>query len=76
MTMTSSSEEREVDILMPPRSLLILSDEARFTWKHSIKQSFITERRLCVTIRELSDEFVQSYPDVSNELFKLSKIFV
>jgi alkylated DNA repair dioxygenase AlkB len=42
-------------IILEPRSLLILKDEARYKWKHSIpaRKSNIKERRVSVTFRKV-----------------------
>ena len=76
MTMTSQNGEIEVDVPMPPRSLLVMSGDARYLWKHSIRRSEITERRLCITIRELSSEFVASNEQLAEELFNISKVYL
>ncbi|VUZ56320.1 unnamed protein product, partial [Hymenolepis diminuta] len=40
------------------RSLLIMTGKARFTWCHSINREDITARRLSLTMRELSNEYL------------------
>jgi alkylated DNA repair dioxygenase AlkB len=47
--------EERVSLLLPQRSLLILTDEARYNWKHGIKgaKSNITSRRVSITFREV-----------------------
>ncbi|MFT4968052.1 MAG: alkylated DNA repair dioxygenase AlkB [Candidatus Deianiraeaceae bacterium] len=42
-------------IILEPRSLLILQDEARYKWKHSIpqKKSNIKNRRVSITLRKV-----------------------
>ncbi|MEE6468742.1 hypothetical protein FKM82_008362 [Ascaphus truei] len=49
--------EVEVAICLPPRSLVILSGDARYMWKHAIHREHIEHRRVCITFRELSAEF-------------------
>ena len=56
------------------RSMLVLSAEARHHWLHSIKK--VTERRLCITIRELSMGFMEEQPDVAEKLFQISKTYI
>ena len=48
---------------MPPRSLVIIFDDARTLWKHGIKRQNITSRRVCMTFRELSDPFLSGGED-------------
>uniref|UniRef100_A0A8C3PG54 AlkB homolog 4, lysine demethylase n=1 Tax=Chrysemys picta bellii TaxID=8478 RepID=A0A8C3PG54_CHRPI len=50
-------KEVTVDILLPRRSLIVLSGDARYKWKHAIYRKHIEHRRICVTFRELSAEF-------------------
>ncbi len=54
-TMDFTKGEERVSLLLPQRSLLILTDEARYTWKHGIKgaKSNITSRRVSITFREV-----------------------
>lgn len=47
----------QVFLPMAKQSLLILSNDARYKWLHSIKKSHVKSKRLAITIRELSDEF-------------------
>ena len=51
-----NTNERK-SIILEPRSLLILKDEARYKWKHSIpaRKSNIKERRVSVTFRSVID---------------------
>ena len=49
----------EVKVLMPQRCLIVVSGEARQKWKHGIHRSDIHSRRLAVTLRELSAEFLE-----------------
>jgi hypothetical protein len=43
----------KIPLLLPQRSLLILTDEARYKWKHSIpaRKSNIKQRRVSITFR-------------------------
>uniref|UniRef100_H2YZF4 Fe2OG dioxygenase domain-containing protein n=1 Tax=Ciona savignyi TaxID=51511 RepID=H2YZF4_CIOSA len=49
--------EFEVKVPLCRRSLVMLSGDARYKWKHSIQRKDITSKRLCCTFRELSPEF-------------------
>lgn len=56
LTMSKSGTEVHVDL--PRRSLIVLMGPARFVWEHSIKREHVMSRRLAMTFRELSDEFL------------------
>lgn len=56
LTMSKSGTEVHVDL--PRRSLMVLMGPARFVWEHSIKREHVTSRRIAMTFRELSDEFL------------------
>ncbi|WAR02971.1 ALKB4-like protein [Mya arenaria] len=47
----------EVHVPMARRSLIVVYGEARTKWKHAIHRSDISDRRLAITLRELSSEF-------------------
>mmetsp|Transcript_30633 Transcript_30633/g.48008 ORF Transcript_30633/g.48008 Transcript_30633/m.48008 type:complete len:135 (+) Transcript_30633:911-1315(+) len=51
------SNDHEVRVPMPRRSVLIMSGNARYTWQHGIRRTDIVSRRVSVTCRELSDDF-------------------
>lgn len=48
----------EVEIFMPRYSLVVVSGSARYQWQHSIRREHVTSRRVAVTVRELSREFL------------------
>ena len=50
---------KDCEILVPLQrlSLIILNNDARTKWMHSIKRSHISSTRIAITLRELSDEF-------------------
>lgn len=56
----TSEEHPDVDIQLPlkRRSLIVIFGAARQLWKHAIHREHITSRRLAVTLRELSEEFL------------------
>lgn len=56
----------QVDIKLPPRSLNVLYDDARYKWLHSIKRENIRERRVALTFRELTDEFLPAEAQASS----------
>ncbi|XP_006641020.2 alpha-ketoglutarate-dependent dioxygenase alkB homolog 4 [Lepisosteus oculatus] len=43
---------------LPRRALLALYGEARHQWEHAVRRQDIRDRRVCVTFRELSAEFL------------------
>ncbi|ESO98686.1 hypothetical protein LOTGIDRAFT_142409 [Lottia gigantea] len=47
----------EVQVTLPPRSLVVVFGEARHKWKHGIHRDDIQNRRIAMTFRELSQEF-------------------
>ncbi|XP_056141242.1 alpha-ketoglutarate-dependent dioxygenase alkB homolog 4-like isoform X1 [Lampris incognitus] len=51
-------EEVRVAVRVPRRSLLALHSEARHKWKHAIHRKDVEARRVCITFRELSAEFL------------------
>ncbi|XP_060072680.1 alpha-ketoglutarate-dependent dioxygenase alkB homolog 4-like [Ylistrum balloti] len=50
-------EDMEVKVPLYQRSLIIVYGQARHIWKHGIHREDITEDRIAITLRELSDEF-------------------
>ncbi|KAG9510738.1 Mediator of RNA polymerase II transcription subunit 7, partial [Fragariocoptes setiger] len=60
----------EIVIEMPPRSALILSGEARNNWQHSIMPHDIRGRRIAMTWRELSAQFLENRVDSELKCFK------
>ena len=71
-TLTQSNSNREIIISLPARSLIVLYGDARHIWMHSIARSHITTRRIGITIRELTAEFMeggQSY-DIGRQLLE------
>ncbi len=57
-TPADRTPKAQVEICMPQRSLIVVSRCARFQWQHSIQRSHVTSRRVAVTLRELSGEFL------------------
>ena len=48
-----------IRIPLPRRSLVIIAGDARYTWLHSIRSEDIQSRRIGITFRELSSEFME-----------------
>ncbi|XP_059175964.1 alpha-ketoglutarate-dependent dioxygenase alkB homolog 4-like isoform X2 [Physella acuta] len=58
LTFTIDSEpQTEVRVPLLRRSLIIVAADARYKWKHSIKEADILDKRIAMTFRELSEEF-------------------
>ncbi|XP_048374503.1 alpha-ketoglutarate-dependent dioxygenase alkB homolog 4 [Sphaerodactylus townsendi] len=51
------SKDITVGVHLPRRSLVVLYGPARYMWNHAIYRNHITSRRICITFRELSEEF-------------------
>ena len=48
----------ELEVPLPRRSLVVVEGRARHMWLHSIKKECIVNRRVAVTLRELSTNFM------------------
>lgn len=46
-----------VHVALPRRSVVLVADEARFQWHHSVLREHVSETRLAMTVRELSEAF-------------------
>ena len=55
-------EEPDVEVYVPlqRRSLIVVYGNARHKWKHAIHRRDITQTRIAVTLRELSEEFSEN----------------
>ena len=51
-------EDKYIKVPLPRRSLILMSGEGRFLWKHAIAREDIHSRRISVTFRELSEQFL------------------
>ena len=52
----------EILVPMPQRSLIVVSGDARNLWKHGIHRTHIKDRRIAMTWRELTPEFLEGGP--------------
>ncbi|KAI1298732.1 Alpha-ketoglutarate-dependent dioxygenase alkB -like protein 4 [Halotydeus destructor] len=69
----------EIAIDMRPRSLLVLSDEARYDWLHSVQRKHITGRRVATTLRELTPQFLpggEEYEAIGKTILDVAAKFV
>lgn len=49
----------EIEVLIPRRSLYLISRTSRTDWMHGIKAEHIIGRRMVCTLREIGEEFGQ-----------------
>ena len=77
LTLSHAELLYEISIPMPRFSLIILKGEARNTWMHGIKRDDITSRRIAVTLRELSEEFLSGdkYTKIGKPLLELASSY-
>ncbi|KAE9414975.1 hypothetical protein Angca_002874, partial [Angiostrongylus cantonensis] len=61
MTLANEETQQLCYIWMPHRSLICLSNDARYVWKHAVLSRHIRGRRIALTMREPSKEFQASY---------------
>ena len=59
---TGDPTEPRIRIVLPQRSLLVLWDDSRFKYQHSIQSNDINGRRIAITYRELSPQFLANGP--------------
>ena len=66
-----------VVVPIPRRSLVILSGQARFLWKHAVLRSDIISRRIGITFRELSSEFLPggAQEAIGRDIIKIANTF-
>ncbi|NXY86272.1 ALKB4 dioxygenase, partial [Alcedo cyanopectus] len=71
------SKEVTVAIHLPRRSLVVLSGDARYRWKHGIRRQHIQRRRVCLTFRELSADFRAGgrHEELGKELLEIALSF-
>lgn len=65
--------DTEVCIPLPRRSLVVVSGPARYKWKHAILRQDITDRRLAMTFREFTPEFLPGglhYEDMGHQVIE------
>ena len=77
LTLTGPKHLYEIQIPMPRHSLVILKGDARHTWMHGIKREDIKSRRIAVTLRELSEEFLlgDKYEQTGRPLLELASSY-
>ncbi|XP_030010003.1 alpha-ketoglutarate-dependent dioxygenase alkB homolog 4 [Sphaeramia orbicularis] len=72
------TQEVQVAVHLPRRSLVVLSGFARHQWKHAIHRKDVHSRRVCSTYRELSAEFLPGGPqgDLGAQLLHIAHSFI
>ena len=77
LTFTHPEYSVEVNIPLLRRSLLLVKGAARYSWLHSILRENVTERRVAVTLRELSTSFLPGGPEqaLGHKLLEIAKNF-
>lgn len=67
-----------VQVALPRRSMIVLYGDARYKWHHSILREDITSRRIAMTVRELSEEFLEGGAscDFGADLLEIAKLRV
>ena len=56
-----------ISVPLPQRSLIVVQGPARYQWEHAIDRRHIRKRRVAVTLRELSSEFMAGSQLVAGE---------
>ena len=65
--------DSEVRVPLPRRSIVVVFGPARYDWKHGILRHNISKRRLAMTFRELTPEFLPGglyYEDIGQQVIK------
>ena len=77
LTLTHLEKLYEISIPMPRFSLIILKGESRNMWMHGIKREDIKSRRIAVTLRELSKEFLSGdgYTNFGKPLLEIASSY-
>lgn len=67
-----------VRIPMPARSLIVLYDQARYNWEHSVLREDVTEHRVCLAYREFTPSYLEGgehFDEVSKMVTKAAANF-
>ncbi|GAB1608195.1 alpha-ketoglutarate-dependent dioxygenase alkB homolog 4-like [Argonauta hians] len=79
LTMSRDEEPNvQVRIPLPRRSLVVVYGPARYQWKHAVHRQDVTSRRLAMTFREPTSDFLSGgvrYYDVGERLIKTALTF-
>ena len=70
-------DSRVIEVPIPRRSLYLMSASSRFVWQHGIDEADIHGRRLVVTLRELTPEFLDfEKQPIGQELTEIANNFI
>lgn len=72
-TLSQADSSTQIIVPLPRRSIIVLYADARYKWMHSIARHHVTSRRIGITIRELSSEFLEGGDSYSVGKALLSK---
>ncbi|WKY01148.1 hypothetical protein Q1695_015280 [Nippostrongylus brasiliensis] len=79
MTLANEATHQLCYVWMPHRSLVCMSDESRYSWKHAVLSQHIRGRRVALTMREPSELFQEGgelYEKYGKQLIGLSNVRV
>lgn len=73
----STAPDVAVRVPMPRRSLLVLTQQARYGWEHFVLREDVKDRRVCLAYREFTPPYLPGGEDYarSEEVFKRAKAF-
>ena len=72
--MTFSKDNVEIIVPVKSRDLYLISGKSRLEWMHGIKAEHINGKRMVVTIRELTPEFVGT--ELGQKLTEIAQKFI
>lgn len=75
-TLSQPDSTQRIIVPLPSRSLIVLHADSRYKWMHSIAREHIYNRRIGITIRELTPEFLEGGASASIGQQLLSKAVV
>lgn len=74
----STANDVIVHIPLPRRSLIVLSDEARYMWEHFILRNDIKSRRIAIAYREFTRDYLpggNNHSEVAEFYKQLEKLY-
>lgn len=64
-----------VEMCLPRRCFFLMSGPSRYDWMHGIRHANVVDRRISITIRELSEE-IASLPEVAKPILTAASNYV
>jgi len=58
----NSFVDQQIHVYLPERSLVVLSGDSRYKYEHAIQRQHINHRRIAITYRELTPQFLPEGP--------------